>query len=131
MPGTRRRARLYKHEMTAADHGRLLAALKKQRCQVIVSGYPSDLYDQELGGWCREEFQVMTRGHTWATEVLWFNFPRPDFLHDLSRVGIGFRERWRITKRKRRWVARLKSLDALERAALLSALVECGYRSAG
>lgn len=121
---TRGGRRYYKSEMTDDDHRRLLAALVKLPCPVLLSGYPSGLYDHALAGWGREQFRVMTRGHTWATEVLWFNYPRPTVLHDFSKVGDDFRDRWRIKKKRRRWVARLIRQDPLERAALFSALVD-------
>jgi hypothetical protein len=121
---TRRNRRLYRHEMTDADHRRFLRAVFALPCPVLVSGYPSAMYDRALRQWNREEFQVMTRGHTWATEVLWFNYPRPKILHDLGHVGADFRERWRIEKRRRRWKARLEKMPELERATLFSALVD-------
>lgn len=114
----------YEHEMTDADHARLLAVLKSLPCPVLLSGYPSPLYEAALTGWEREEFEVMTRGHTWATEVLWFNYPRPAALHDVSFVGTNYRDRLRIKRKKARWAARLKRMPALERAALFSALVD-------
>lgn len=119
----------YEHEMTDADHVRLLSVLKSLPCPVMLSGYPSPLYDDALTGWEREEFQVMTRGHTWATEVLWFNYPRPKTLHDLSYVGTDYRDRLRIKRKKARWVARLKKMPPHERAALFSALVDAGSGS--
>lgn len=121
---TRKSRARYAHELTDADHSRLLAVLKSLPCPVLLSGYPSPLYDEALTGWQREEFEVMTRGHTWATEVLWFNYPRPAVLHDLAYVGENYRERLRIKRKRARWAARLKRMPALERAALYSALVD-------
>lgn len=120
---TRGRAR-YQFEMSDEAHLRLLAVLKSLPCPVLLSGYPSAMYDDALTGWHREEFQVMTRGHTWATEVLWFNYPRPTVLHDLAYVGENYRDRLRIKRKRARWAARLKRMPALERAALYSALVD-------
>lgn len=122
--GTRGRRRYYEHEMTAAQHRRFLAIAAELPCRMMISGYPSAMYDDALGDWQREEFQVMTRGHTWATEVLWFNYPRPTALHDYAKLGAGFRERARIKKKTARWTARLARQDPLERAALFSALVD-------
>lgn len=127
---TRRSKTRYRFEMSDADHAGFLRAILRLPCRVLVSGYPSKLYDDALAGWNRDEFQVMTRGHTWATEVLWFNYPRPSKLHDLSKVGADFRERWRITKKRRRWAARLDRMPVLEREALFSALVDVMARDA-
>lgn len=135
----------YRCEMTDADHVRLLRVLVKLPCHVMLSGYPSELYRSHgfaavnarngaeglRRGWSCETFDVMTRGHTWRTECLWFNYPRPAALHDLRFVGSDFRERWRIEKRRRRWRARLAKLDPLERATLFSALVDVMDPSAG
>ena len=120
---TRLSAHRYAHEFTRADHERLLRIVRCLPCPVMVSGYPSRLYDEALRDWTRESFQVMTRGHTWATEVLWFNYPRP-ILHDTRRVGANCRERWRIEKRRRRWAERIRKLPIAERYALFSALVD-------
>lgn len=121
---TRRSRARYDFEMTDADHARLLGVLRALPCPVLLSGYPSALYDDALTGWGRDEFEVMTRGHTWATEVLWFNYPRPAALHDVAFVGDNYRERLRIKRKRARWAARLARMPALERAALFSALVD-------
>lgn len=54
----------YRHEYTVADHERLLACLMSlpENVSVILSGYPSQLYDETLSGWRSLEFQAMTRG---------------------------------------------------------------------
>lgn len=124
MLATRKSRTRYAYELTDNDHARLLAVLRSLPCPVLLSGYPSKLYDETLADWNREEFQVMTRGHSWATEVLWFNYSRPETLHDLAYVGDGYRERLRIKRKRARWAARLARMPALERAALYSALVD-------
>lgn len=102
----------------------MLGIVRELPCAVMLSGYPSELYTQKLADWNREEFQVMTRGHTWATEILWYNYSRPSVLHDLRYVGANYRERLRIRRKRERWRARLERLPALERAVLFSALVD-------
>lgn len=121
---TRRSRARYQHEMSDDDHRRLLRVLLALPCPVLLSGYPSALYDDTLNGWQREQFRVMTRGHTWATEVLWFNYPRPSKLHDLAHVGANYRERWRIEKRRRRWRAKFAAMPDLERETIFLALVD-------
>lgn len=122
--GTRGRRCYYQHEMTAPQHARLLAILAELPARVLISGYPSAMYDEALADWTREEFQVMTRGHTWATEVLWFNYPRPTALHDYGKLGHNHNDRTRIRRKIERWTARLARQDPLERSALFSALVD-------
>lgn len=77
----------YRHEMTgAAAHRDLAAALERARSAVVVSGYPSPLYDELYAGWHRLELPAWTGngirngatktdGH--RTEVLWSNRPFP------------------------------------------------------
>lgn len=77
---TRGNDNAYRHEMRSeADHRELAEALHAVRASVVLSGYPSDLYDRELyAGWDRHTIAASTgQGGTWAnrTEVLWSNRP--------------------------------------------------------
>jgi DNA adenine methylase len=69
----------YRHELTDDDHRELAAALRTARAAVVLSGYPSDLYDVELySDWHRIELAAATgNGGKWRarTEVLWSNRP--------------------------------------------------------
>lgn len=70
----------YRVEMRGDDeHRGLAAALRACRATVVLSGYASDLYDQELyPDWYRHAIPASTgQGGTWAnrTEVLWSNRP--------------------------------------------------------
>lgn len=62
-----------------ADHAELLQALLECRASVVLSGYPSELYDTVLAGWTRLEIPTMTGQSNGAnqerTEVLWSNRP--------------------------------------------------------
>jgi len=89
----------YRHRLTCRDHGRLLTRLKKLSCPVMISGYPSKLYDQHLTGWRTHRYDVITRGRTMATEVLWMNYPEPTELHDDRYRGADYRDRERIKRR--------------------------------
>jgi DNA adenine methylase len=76
---TRAATRVYAHEMTMADHVDLLQALRNCKGKVMLSGYPSTLYDQTLTGWTRDTYSIANHaagGDTKAreTEVLWCNF---------------------------------------------------------
>ena len=73
----------YRHEMGAPDqHHELAEALHSCQASVVLSGYPSALYDRDLyPGWHRVEFAASTgQGGTWANrvEVLWSNRPLGD-----------------------------------------------------
>lgn len=66
----------YAHELTDADHRRLLALLRGVQGMVVLSGYPSPLYDIVLAegwGWRRVERQALADGGRERTEVLWLN----------------------------------------------------------
>jgi DNA adenine methylase len=87
---TRANDRAYRHElMTDADHRDLAEQLRACRAAVVLSGYPSALYDQQLyPDWHRTTFPASTgQGGTWAdrTEVVWSN--RPLRTHDGTLFG--------------------------------------------
>ena len=67
----------YNHEMDEQDHVELLAALKQHKGSVILSGYPSEMYDRELAGWSRIARKSYNQAHAQRTEVLWCNFEIP------------------------------------------------------
>ena len=72
-----RGGKLYRHEMTNQDHVELLAALRNHKGPVILSGYPSELYDRELYDWHRICRRAYNQNHDQRTEVLWCNFEVP------------------------------------------------------
>jgi len=65
----------YAHEMTVDDHVRLLDVLKGVKGGVVLSGYPSRLYNESLSGWRRVERAALADGALKRTEVLWINAP--------------------------------------------------------
>ena len=82
-----RGGRQYNHEMTAQDHEELLHELLRSRASVILSGYPSDLYDDALRGWHRQEFSAHTQNKQRRTEVLWSNF-EPEAAQYFDRLPV-------------------------------------------
>jgi len=76
---TRTATDAYFHEMTEAEHRELLATLVECKGKVMLSGYPSALYDSALKNWRRHTFELPNNaagGETKRrmTEVLWCNF---------------------------------------------------------
>lgn len=69
-----RRGKQYRCEMTEDDHLELLDALKRHKGPVLLSGYPSDLYDAELSGWRKEHTTATDQLSRVRKEVLWMNF---------------------------------------------------------
>jgi DNA adenine methylase len=94
--GSLRAGNRYRHELrTDAEHRELGKALRSAAAAVVVSGYPSDLYDRELfADWSRVEIASATGnggGQRERTEVVWSNRPigRPDDLFDLFKTDTG------------------------------------------
>lgn len=70
----RRGQATYRCEMTDDDHRRLAELLHGCAGMVVLSGYPSDLYDRELyPEWERHERQHLADGARKRTEVVWLN----------------------------------------------------------
>jgi len=81
----------YAHEMTDADHLALLDHLSSLDGMVILSGYPSPLYDDTLAGWSRLTRRSLDNGAQWRTEALWLN-PAAAAQSPLFAQGELFRE---------------------------------------
>ena len=69
-----RHGKQYRHEMSDADHRDLLDALKAHKGPVILSGYESDLYNDALRDWHKDEAMAQAQTATKRREVLWMNF---------------------------------------------------------
>lgn len=64
----------YRHEMTDDDHRDLAKVLHEAQGMVVLSGYPSELYDSELfADWVRYERKHVADGGRKRTEVVWIN----------------------------------------------------------
>ena len=118
---TRTSKRRYRFEYEEHDHLGLLECLKSVPCNVILSGYPSALYDEQLSGWRSMELQVMNQGGV-RTEKLWFNFT-PDRVHWPSYAGTNFTDRQRIKRKAANWGKRYQAMPHAERLAVLSAMM--------
>ncbi|CAN5478843.1 DNA adenine methylase [soil metagenome] len=65
--------RMYRHELSDADHASLLDTLRGLQGMVVVSGYASDLYEDALKDWRRVEMRAHADSARDRTEVLWLN----------------------------------------------------------
>ena len=84
----------YQNEITHEDHVAFLAQAKALCCKVMISGYPSELYDTELKDWYRVEKEkyvtsagcknkIADGNAPKATEVLWMNYnPKKDLFNE-------------------------------------------------
>lgn len=71
---TRKMKKQYAYEMTEADHIELLEALLRHSGPVMLSGYDSDLYDNMLEGWHKEQISTLAEKGLPRVETLWMNF---------------------------------------------------------
>lgn len=119
---TRTSQRRYRFDYREQDHIELLALLKTLPCHIIVSGYPSSLYDDLLKAWRVTQLQVMNQGGV-RTEKLWFNFAI-DRVHWASVAGKNFTDRQRIKRKAQRWGKNYAALPKAERLAVMAAMME-------
>lgn len=73
VPETRDRGSDYNHEMTVEQHADLLSYLASVSGMVVLSGYPSELYENSLSEWTRVVREALADGARKRTEVLWLN----------------------------------------------------------
>lgn len=124
LPETRTSRARYRHEYTVADHQRLLRCLMSlpKNVSVILSGYPSQLYDNTLTGWRSREFQAMTRGGV-RTEKIWMNY-QAGAVYSHTFAGRDYNDRYRIKRKAQRWKQKFAALPPAERLAIMVALSE-------
>jgi site-specific DNA-adenine methylase len=118
---TRSSGRRYRFDYEEQDHVELLTLLKSLPCHVILSGYPSALYDELLSGWRSLELQVMNQAGV-RTEKLWFNFTI-DRVHWSRYAGKNRTDRQRIKRKAENWARRYRALPPAERLAVLCAVM--------
>lgn len=121
LQSTRTSGRRYRFDYRERDHIALLELLEGLPCQVMVSGYPSALYDERLGDWRSVELQVMNQAGV-RTEKLWCNFTT-DRVHWASFAGRNFTHRQSIKRKAASWGRRYQALPRAERLAVLSAMM--------
>jgi DNA adenine methylase len=115
---TRRKQKIYRFEYSDAQHEALLRFLLKQNCMVMISGYQSDLYQDYLNGWNFYSFSSQTLNGI-RQECVWFNYDKPNALHDSRFVGQNFRERQTIKRRQSRLKRKFQEMDPVERSAFM------------
>lgn len=70
-----RHGRQYRHEMyDEKSHCELLEVAKDHKGPVLISGYETELYNDMLAGWHREEKTCYSQVCSKKREVLWMNF---------------------------------------------------------
>jgi DNA adenine methylase len=82
VPASRAAPKVYEHEMTIDAHGELLDVCRSARGRVMISGYDSELYAEQLRDWHRVEFDLPNNAaggeqKRRMIEVVWCNFTPP------------------------------------------------------
>lgn len=121
LKSTRSSTRRYRFDYEEEDHAELLRVLKSLPCQVMISGYPSALYEERLSGWRSLELQVMNQAGV-RTEKVWFNFT-PDRLHWARYAGRDFTHRQCVKRKAESWGRRYRALPREQRLAVLAAMM--------
>lgn len=117
LPSTRKRERVYRHDLDEASHIRFLDIITKTNAKIIISGYDNEIYRNYLEKWCLYKYQAKAHDGI-REECLWYNFKKPEKLHDYRYLGNNFRERQTIQRRLTRMVNRLEKLSPQERSFL-------------
>lgn len=70
---------VYHAEMTDDEHRQLAVLLKRCKSRIVVSGYPSSLYEEIYGGWRKVTFDIANHAaggkkKNRETECLWMSF---------------------------------------------------------
>ncbi|MCK5613954.1 DNA adenine methylase [Candidatus Pacearchaeota archaeon] len=114
---------VYKFELSDQDHLRILTAIKALNCNIAISTYPNKLYNQELSGWRKIEFESSTR-QGMATENLYMNYGSGFHLHDDRYLGANSGTRQDIKRRIERSVKGIMKWKTAERLRFLRELAE-------
>lgn len=70
-----RHGKQYRHEMyDEKSHRRLLEAAREHKGPVLISGYETELYNDMLADWHREETTCYSQVCSKKKEILWMNF---------------------------------------------------------
>jgi DNA adenine methylase len=78
LSGTRISDNVYSHEMDRTQHVELLDVIRQCQGRVMLSGYPSLLYENRLRDWTRHKFDLLNQAaggkqKRRMVEVVWCN----------------------------------------------------------
>ncbi len=105
---------IYKYEMGHdRQHVMLIEMLNSLQCKIMLSGYPSALYDRLLSQpkWHVFAFNAYDRARNLRQEKFWANFAQTDNLHDFRYIGDTAHEREKYRRMAKRWVRRFQKLS--------------------
>lgn len=73
----------YDHEYEHDCHVRLLDHVVKLKCNVMISTYENELYDEKLKGWVKKEYDAQTFTSKPQKEVLYMNYQIEPSIFDI------------------------------------------------
>lgn len=111
--------RIYKHEMSEADHIAFLSMVHTAAFNCMISHYDCKLYNRFLKNWNKEKFLVSYHGKV-VEECIYYNYNKPSKLLTYKYVGSDCWDRQRVTRKINRLVTKLNELPELERNAVIS-----------
>ena len=77
LPETRKSGKLYKHEMDARAQITMLEKIVSSKASIVISGYPSEVYDHYLSAWWTDTTISQTTSAEKAVEKIWMNYEPP------------------------------------------------------
>lgn len=118
--------KLYRYDWAVQDHWAFLKDIKSFDCNVMVSHYPCELYDDLLKNkkWRKVEYNTVTHRGQVRKAALYMNFPPPVLLQCHKFVGKNFTDRQRIKRKANLLIKRFEKYSAEERAALLTYIID-------
>lgn len=115
--------KLYKHEMTDADHKQLLSSVLQLKCNVMIVHPVCDLYDNWLKGWRKVFVKVRYHNKT-SLECLYMNYDEPTVLQTDAYLGKDCWDRQRIKRKADSLVSKLLGLPKLERDFVIKRVLD-------
>lgn len=64
----------YQYEMTDDEHEELLKTILRSKAKIMISGYDSELYNDYLSGWERQQFMSCAEKGSPRVETVWLNY---------------------------------------------------------
>jgi DNA adenine methylase len=119
---TRSSNQRYANELTNQQHKELLTIAKQLKCNVMISTYPNQMYQQQLEAWRLVEHKSVASNGEVRTEHLYCNFAQPQYLHDDRYIGDNNDKRMDITRRIDRNKRKIMEWPEVERLRFLKEL---------
>ncbi len=113
---------MYVNELTDEQHIKLLKAIKKFKCKVIICSYPNSIYSKYLKGWQKTEYTAYDRRNNARTEVMWYNYDTNGKLYTYQHLGNNYRERYKLKVKINRLISKINNLPQQEKYAIINAI---------